>query len=1029
MVALVGGGLFGLAQLKTEGFPQISINLAVVSTVLPGGTASDVEEQVTNRIEGAIKNVDHVKEISSRSDQNISLVTVTFDDGVAVDGPLADIRSKVQSVILPAAAQKPDVMVPALDSPAYVVALAEVGADTARLSELGHQFETQALARKEIASVTPLYPITDRLLVQIEWAKLADSGVSLTQISQVLPGVALNFPVGQGIVSGQRQPIVIQGNLSDLDQLRSTIVGQKPGLIPKPVRLQDIATVTPTADNNDAIEHVSFRQDGQLVRLPAYLYSVQLKQDQSLLKADPALQSFFKGLSGNDSLGKNSQVAVVSDSAKMTRSQVAEIVYGALGEQWSGPVGFVGYLFGGIWLLLLALLIFLNWRVALVGAVAIPLSFLFTFIILWLFGIQLNTIVLFSFILVLGLIVDPAIVVLESMQRYIDLGQDRRQAIMHAVENIGPGLFIAVLTSIIVFLPFGLVSGIFGQIINFIPKTVIPALIASYFIPLSLLTWFGAKLLRPTRGEVADDESEGRLWPFARWLVHTNERILRWPLMQVAIVIAGLVIPIAVTGALFAQGKIKQVQFSQPADASVLSISAQFERSRTADQKEQIVDSVETALADQSAVANAFLITQTSTSLAWTVELSDPKDRVETSKDIKTAVEQALRSNDLATYSVAESGVGTPSSAYPIQIQIFDTDLSKLKAAAIETGDVARATSGITAVDDGYTDHRDNELHIVLDRSKTEQVGLNPFSVGQSLQVIYGEKSIGRIFDPTRQETVDFVLSGSATSQKANIDELADIPLATPLGKTVRLGDIASLEERQAEPVIGHVNGRRYIQVQAKVADATSAATLQKQISGSWTSDKLKQFGLAPDALENRGEFDDIAKGFTQLGQALVAALFLTYVALVLFFGSFSQPLIILFAVPLTFLGIFPAIALLGGQLGFLETLGIITLIGLVENVGIFVIDYANRHVRMGMDKRKAIALATGVRFRPIFLTKITALGGLLPLAVFSPFWRGLSVVVIAGILVSGILSLFTTPILYLWFSSRPHLRRRRKTI
>ena len=138
----------------------------------------------------------------------------------------------------------------------------------------------------------------------------------------------------------------------------------------------------------------------------------------------------------------------------------------------------------------------------------------------------------------------------------------------------------------------------------------------------------------------------------------------------------------------------------------------------------------------------------------------------------------------------------------------------------------------------------------------------------------------------------------------------------------------------------------------------------------------------------------------------------------VIFFKSFVQPLIILFAVPLIFIGVFPALAFFaGGQFGFLETIGILMVIGIAENVGIFLIDYANRKVREGMDKKEAIAIASGIRFRPILLTKITALAGLLPLAVFSPFWRGLSLVVVFGILSSGILSLFTTPVLYNWLT------------
>jgi multidrug efflux pump subunit AcrB len=176
---------------------------------------------------------------------------------------------------------------------------------------------------------------------------------------------------------------------------------------------------------------------------------------------------------------------------------------------------------------------------------------------------------------------------------------------------------------------------------------------------------------------------------------------------------------------------------------------------------------------------------------------------------------------------------------------------------------------------------------------------------------------------------------------------------------------------------------------------------------------------LGVDSKGNQGEFDDIAKSFQELFIALTAAIFLTYVVLVLQFRSFSLPVIMLFTIPLAAVGVFPALYLVDGQLGFLEILGFTILVGIVENVAIFLVDYANQLVKeRKMSLRDAIILSSGVRFRPIILTKVVALGGLLPLALFSPFWRGLSSVIIGGILVSGFLSMTVVPIFYTWFGA-----------
>jgi HAE1 family hydrophobic/amphiphilic exporter-1 len=232
----------------------------------------------------------------------------------------------------------------------------------------------------------------------------------------------------------------------------------------------------------------------------------------------------------------------------------------------------------------------------------------------------------------------------------------------------------------------------------------------------------------------------------------------------------------------------------------------------------------------------------------------------------------------------------------------------------------------------------------------------------------------------------------------------------------VKVRDIATVAQDQAFTGISRLNGSRYVTVRAQVKDPLKdAAAPQQAVKDYWTKDRLAAAGLRADALEDKGSGNEFVQSFKDLFLALGAALLLTYVVLVLFFRSFSQPFIILFSVPLAFLGVFPALASIGGQFGFLEILGIITLVGIVENVGIFVIDLANRKRKAGIDYREAIAESTGVRFRPIFLTKVTALGGLLPLIILSPFWRSLALVVVSGILTSGILSLFTTTIMYAW--------------
>jgi HAE1 family hydrophobic/amphiphilic exporter-1 len=237
----------------------------------------------------------------------------------------------------------------------------------------------------------------------------------------------------------------------------------------------------------------------------------------------------------------------------------------------------------------------------------------------------------------------------------------------------------------------------------------------------------------------------------------------------------------------------------------------------------------------------------------------------------------------------------------------------------------------------------------------------------------------------------------------------------TRTGAVVRVGDVATVKRDVTVDTIQRFDGQRYVNIRARVdGNNTDVFAVQRAFNEYVTKDKLKELGI--DSNESRGEFDDIAKSFSELGIALVVAILLTYIVLVLQFKSFSQPIVMLVTVPLSFIGVFPALWATGSDLGFLELLGITILVGIVENVAIFLMDYANQLVRTeGITPKEAIIRATGVRFRPILLTKLVALGGLLPLAIESEFWRGLAVTIIAGIGLSGFFSLVVIPILYVW--------------
>jgi HAE1 family hydrophobic/amphiphilic exporter-1 len=1025
--AVIIGGVWALLTLRTEGFPSADINIAVITDSYRGASPTEMEKQVVKPIEAAIQSVKGIKEIHSTARNSFASVVVSFEPGVDFKSSLSDLRGKVQNVALPKDADKSDINVPDVGGNAsyYAVAKNSEGISDAEVTAAA------ALLQREIENISDVKAFKQqqepKYSIGVKWrpADLAKNGITLPQLQQALIGNSITLPAGNVVLDGYSTSVVTSAPYTSISDIQAVVVGVNTKIAPPvPVKISDIADVY-SFDATDRIStNVAYRNGSEITSHQALLYELTFKPTADLLKTDAKVQEAISKVKKDPELAYVT-VLTAFNSANETARQSKEITEGAIGGRLgNGPLSGLGYLLGGVWLVILVMFIFVNWRAALISAAAIPLSLLFTLLALKLQGVTLNTLTLFSLILVLGLIVDPAIVVLEAIQHELDLGKRGREAVMAAVRTIGNGVFMAALTSMIVFVPFGVVSGVFGQIIRYIPITVIPALLASYFVPLLFLTYLAQRFLRPAKKAVPSDSDLSNIWKSSRWFVDANRAILKKKSRQIVIMITATILPLGITGAMFALHYITPVQFSAPKDSNRLMVSAEFPSNFEISKKQQVVTRLEPILQAEATIQSYSPISQNGQAVTFLVNLIPRSDRHEDSINIVTRLNVQLEAlSDPTTkvyYSAKQDQVGPPSQDYPVAVNIYGDDLDSLRKAAIATGDLLRDSSkfpNVTRVEDGFTGSHATQIEVTLDRDKLQHNNLSSAQIAQGLAGLLGSLPVGK-FDRTVDGTVqssDLLLVGPVTP--SSVVDIEKVIVSNTTNGPVYLKDVGQVREVEGFTGIQRLNGSRYVTIQAKVKDPLKDAALpQAEVKKFWTSDRLQQYGLRADALQDKGSGNEFVQSFKDLFLALAVAIVLTYMVLALFFRSFSQPFIILFAIPLSFIGVFPALYFAGGQFGFLEILGVITLVGIVENVGIFVIDLANRKRLEGVDYREAIAESTGIRFRPIFLTKVTALGGLLPLMIVSPFWRSLAVVVVAGILTSGVLSLFTTPILYSWF-------------
>jgi len=1010
IIVIVGAGSF--FQLRVEGFPAITVPVAVVTTVVPGAGPETVNNTVTVPIENALRDLKGVKEVTSTSQTNVSLVVISFDDSVDVNIAIQDARTKLASVKLPDGINDPNIVVPDTSGAPFFVAVAGPKS-LIDLKTQATELETKILQVDGVKSFTDISGVKEKIYIELP------PQYQLPAITSQIESANIGFPLGESVISGKEIPVSGAATLKNLEDVRNlaiSIPAQGPEMPARTTKLADIASVYIGFDDGAKVHRVGYldEADNKFKIQPALLYEVRIDLTADLISVGKEVSKVVEETKASD--GKT-DYAIVYNQASDAQHQVDEIVEAAVGAKWdvAGPVGYLGYIFGGIWLLIIGMLLFLDWRSALISALSIPLSFLFTFIVLAVLGIQMNTLVLFSFILVIGLIVDPSIVVLESIKRYMEIGLKGRAAVLRSVDVIGLGLFIAVLTSLIVFIPFSVVSGTFGQIIKYIPLTVFPALIASYFVPLIFLTWLASKFLKAdAKGNLHDEDDVHTLWPIARWFIKANRYILKHVSLQIAVIVLGLAVPIGVSALLFAGGEVRQVQFASPDDVDFLQISVPRPANQTKAQLEIQTAAVETILKDHISEVENFFYQDLSggssgDTLTVFITLKDPADRDKKSPEIAKRLQEQLKEKFGDRALAQEFGAGPPEDAYPVSVKIFENDPAKLKVATQKIADELRSYDEVAGVQTD-SDQTSNELVVSVDQEKATAAGTSGPAVYGQISALLGEKTLFRI------DERDVVLRVAADTKPNTVEAIQALVVFGANGP-VKVGDIATVVESAVPGSIRRAQGERYAQVSARLNDSRDAINIQRQIT-EWSKNNTQELGVSDRAFEDRVGVNEFEKSFQELFLAIALSILVTYVVFVIFFKSFVQPLIILFAVPLIFIGVFPALAFFaGGQFGFLETIGILMVIGIAENVGIFLIDYANRKVKEGMDKKEAIAIASGIRFRPIILTKITALAGLLPLAVFSPFWRGLAIVVIFGILSSGILSLFTTPVLYNWLT------------
>lgn len=1066
-IGLVLLGTFTIIQMKPSGFPNPEVKFAFIQTVYPGASSEIVNRDITIPLENVIKDIEGVESYTSNSSNSFSGISISIEQNADTDNVKNKLATQIQSIQLPEDSQKPSLVNIDIGGPDFIYSV--VGESSEEVYNISEQLKEDLKEFPEIAKFEAEIPLEKRLVIKLDTDKLSQNGITVDSIVNKLKNTGESLPVISDInIDNKSQSIVTSLKSTSLDDIKNlSFTSPIPSPVPTKLLLKDFAQFETNYDtDNDINTYSGIRQGENLNINKSQVFSIKSVKGSDLSKLDKKIKDKILSYDEVDlityedqdkNFSKNKVQIIENYSVNASnQEQVNEVISGLIGGKLDVDNPFIanlGWILGGIQLVFLVMVAFVSWRAALISAISIPLSLSFSTIYLYFTGQSLNTLVLFSLVLVIGLVVDPTLVILESIQRKIDTGLRGKEASLEAVKDVGMGLFLATLTNIIVFLPFGIISGILGQIFKYIPLTIIPAVVGSYVVPIVFLAWLGGIFLKPNKNTTSSEEEN--LWGIGKWLINLNQKILAGnKILPTLIIILGLVIPIAISAYYFGTRQIISVSFSSGDNSNEAFVTGTFVNNLTVDDKQNTLSDILTKIQENKGVKDVYSIETSNNSFQYYINFVSEDKRPEySSKEIIADLREDLDEFDekLFDYTIDIITQGPPTSDYQVSLSVKNNNLDIIKKSNIEIGEtLAKAcliddkiifdqecSDGkklVQKVDDGFTGKDNKILDFRFDRNILEEKNL---LLGQNIPatalvnssikqnfVLNNDQKVTNI--DIEGKDIDIYLEDQKSSPKS-IDELNNINIFNLSGQRFKVSEIGSIEETAQKSNIQRVKGQTIGVIKAKLDneytnDQAIASRIGTTLIEQYQADDaklLKELELNKDSLEiySEGDTAGFLKSFSELSIALLLAIFSSYIVLALFFNSFTQPLVILYTIPLTFIGIMPALAhLSNGQFGFLEIIGMIILVGIVENVAIFLIDSANQRIEEGEDPVKAITISSGIRLKPVLMTKFTAIASLAPLAWLSEIYRPISLVIMFGLLSSGFISLITTPILFTFF-------------
>ena len=1014
ILALVGLGLYAVFTIKKENYPEVIVPIGIVQTIYLGAPAGDIEELITNKLENAIENIEDLDKITSTSRDNISVITAEFNASADIDTSIQNLKDAVDAVKgeLPRDASDPSVNeVNFSNQPIHIISISSDLSPVA-FTELGEKLKEEFKKVKGVSEVQVSGTRVRQLQVTVTPASLAAYGLAVSDITNALALGNMTLPIGTVINGGIEYSVRLEGKLTNANDIMNLPL---PSRSSTPVYIRDVATVTDSVDKAATIARVSV--DGKPSE-SAMTLSIFKKSSADVTDMSSAVESKLASLRAQGGILENSQVLIVFDQGEETRKSLNDLIRSGIET---------------VLLVVICLLLTIGWRESLVAALSIPLSFVIAFIGLYASGNTINFMSLFSLILAIGILVDSGIVITEAIHTRQRKFADSNRAAAEAIREYAWPLIGGTMTTVAVFAPLFFLSGVVGKFVSSIPFTIIFVLIASIFVALGMVPLIAIYLTgksKPNRFEELQEDytHKAQEWyriELLRFLQSKKkQRVFLWSLFGGFIL--ALLLPIA---------GLMEVQFFPPEDVDFAYVELETPQGTPLRQTDLVLREVEEILYDKAYITSfastvgsgsAFTDSGSNGGKFGNITIVLDEARSETSAEIADDLRVAFSKVNGATIKITEQQNGPPTGA-PVYIKFLGHDLSNMAQVA-EKAETSIASIPGTRDVEASTKSNATEFVLTVDRAKAALAGVNPAAVGSLLRsAVYGTTATTL----TRNgEDIDIVVKvGEAdttidisSEPEVSLDTLRNLQITTQNGETILLGSILSDTLAPANAAINHEAKKRVISVSAYVDDTTTAAEVLTAFKA-----KVSELEVPSDVtIVYAGESEDVTSSFSEMGIALLVGLLLMLAILVLAFNSIRYSLYLLLAVPYSLIGVFFGLTITGLALSFTSLLGVIALAGVIINHAIILMDSLITHkasIREDESLMEQVARASVSRFRPIILTTVTTVVGMIPLSRISDFWSPLAFAIMFGLTFAMVLTLILVPTLY--YRNELHMKER----